>query len=149
MRFFKLFIILLFLSSCESKEQIQSEIMDLSSRRLDIYREIDSLQLDISNQKQNLSSLKKDVLELEIYSSGRTPKYVVKIRCKQSRISLDLEKLMKDEMNKFEFELPVDKDFYKSVSVGDDIADNFRVGSFIMNGTFSNWNLTVIDKRII
>lgn len=51
-------------------------------------------------------------------------------------------------MNAFTFDIPVDAAFYKSVSIGTDLVDDFRSGSFIMNGSFGSMNLTVIGKRI-
>ena len=51
-------------------------------------------------------------------------------------------------MNAIEFEIPVDKDFYNSINVGDEIVDNFRAGSFIINGSFGSWNMKVKGKEI-
>jgi hypothetical protein len=87
-------------------------------------------------------------MESHIYQSGRTPKYVLGIRLEQSHFTLDLTEHAKDAMNAIEFEIPVDKDYYNSVSVGEEIVDDFRVGSFIFNGSLGDWEMTVEHKHV-
>lgn len=77
-----------------------------------------------------------------------TPRYVLALRLKQSRISLDPFEHAKDAMNAITFQLPVDKEFYDSVVVGQELVDKMRTGSIILNGSFSSWNLTVVNKAI-
>lgn len=45
-------------------------------------------------------------------------------------------------------QVPVDKEYYDSVEVGDKIDDSFRMGSLIMKGSFGSWKVTVDDKEI-
>jgi hypothetical protein len=52
-------------------------------------------------------------------------------------------------MNAIEFDIPVDKDFYDEVKIGDEILDDFRMGSFIMNGSFGDWKMEVTHKRMV
>ena len=52
-------------------------------------------------------------------------------------------------MNDIDIQLPVDKEFYESVEIGSVINDSFRMGSFVMNGSFGNWKIKITDKRII
>ena len=75
-------------------------------------------------------------------------RYILKFELKQARLSLNPMSLIKDKVNAIEFELPVDKEFYDSIDVGDLIVDKFRAGSFILRGSFSNWRMSVIRKRI-
>ncbi|MBS9774750.1 MAG: hypothetical protein KGV59_06300 [Tenacibaculum sp.] len=75
--------------------------------------------------------------------------YIIKFKLKQSRFSLNIMSHIKDHVNAIEFEFPTDKKTYNSLSVGDKIVDDFRVGSFIFNSTFSDWQITIVDKRII
>lgn len=134
--------------SCESKEDVQLDIDRLKKERTSINLEIQKLS-DTKTLKQNeINSLNEKLNELRIYNSGRTPHYILKIKLKQSRLSLDIGEHMKDVMNAIEFEIPVDKDFYNRVSVGTKITDEFRIGSFILNGSFSSWDMTVKDKVI-
>ena len=74
--------------------------------------------------------------------------YIVAIQIAQTHFSLDLEDILKDEINKITIEVPVDKSYYDSVYIGEKINDDFRIGSFIMNGSIGNWSVKIIDKRI-
>jgi hypothetical protein len=141
-------MLVVLLSSCESQEKIQSDIDSLKNERTIIQQEVENLsQLKKSKQK-DIDLLDEKLKELNIYNSGRTPQYILKIRLKQSRISLDITEHIKDGMNAIEFEIHVDKDFYNSVNIGTKITNKFRVGSFILNGSFSNWDMTIKDKSI-
>ena len=75
-------------------------------------------------------------------------KYVITFNIKQSHFSLDLGEHLKDAMNDISIEIPVDKEYYDSVEVGDVIDDSFRMGSFIWKGSFGNWKVTVESKDI-
>jgi hypothetical protein len=85
---------------------------------------------------------------MKIYTTGRTPQYILKFKLKQSHITLDLAEHAKDAMNAIEFEMPVDKNFYDQINVGTEIINNFRTGSFIINGSFGKWKMTVVNKEI-
>jgi hypothetical protein len=134
--------------SCESQQDVQSDIERLKNERTVIQQEVQSL-LSIKTSKQKeIDLLNNKLKELNIYDSGRSPHYILRIRLKQSRVSLDIGEHMKDAMNALEFEIPVDKDFYNSVSVGTKITDKFRAGSFVLNGSFSSWDMTVKGKTV-
>jgi len=137
------------LSSCaQSKQNVQSDIERLKNERTTLQQEVQNLSSLKNSKQKEIASLNEKLKELNIYNSGKTPHYILKIRLKQSRVSLDIGKHIKDSMNAIEFELPVDKDFYNSVSVGTKITDEFRIGSFILNGSFSSWDMTVIGKDV-
>lgn len=80
--------------------------------------------------------------------SAFAEKYVIEFELKQSHITLDLSKHLKDAMNKITFQIPVDKEFFDSVSIGDKVVDNFRVGSAILYGSFGSWKMTVKNKTV-
>lgn len=136
------------LSSCESQQDVQNDIERLKNERTIIQQEVQNLSTSKYNKQKEIALLNGKLKKLKIYNSGRTPQYILKIRLKQSRVSLDIGKHIKDGMNAIEFELPVDKDFYNSVRVGTEITDEFRTGSFILNGSFSSWNMTVKGKVV-
>ncbi len=136
------------LSSCESQQDVQNDIERLKNERTTIQQEVQNLSTSKSNKQKEIALLDEKLKELKIYNSGRTPHYILKIRLKQSRVSLDMGKHMKDAINAIEFELPVDKDFYNNVSVGTKITHEFRIGSFILNGSFSSWDMTVEGKVV-
>jgi hypothetical protein len=81
-------------------------------------------------------------------TSAFAERYILKFELKQVRLSLNPLSHVRDKINTIEFELPVDKEFYDSIDVGDLIIDRFRAGSFILRGSFSNWRMSVINKRI-
>lgn len=93
----------------------------------------------------------KSAIEAEIVSAKEengTATYVVTFRIKQSHFTLDIGEHLKDSMNEITFEVPVDKAYYDSVSVGDTINDDFRMGSLIMHGSFGNWKVTIDKKEV-
>lgn len=141
-------------TSCQNACDIKEDIGSLKADR-------DLLQMQISNQQTALGALQLKYGNLQLQRSeldsvanyieglrtGKT-RYVLSIKGKQSRFSLDLGEHAKDAMNAFTFDIPVDAVFYKSVSIGTELVDDFRSGSFIMNGSFGSMKLTVINKRI-
>ena len=108
--------------------------------------EIDGLKAEISELENQRDVLKSEIADIKVENG--TAKYVVTFNIKQSHFTLDLSEHMKDEMNDIFIQIPVDKEYYDSVEVGDTIADDFRMGSLVMKGSFGNWDITVEDKEI-
>ena len=86
---------------------------------------------------------------IEQSTEGGDPFYVLRLELKQQHTILNLDKMIKDELNKFEFDIPVDKRYYDSLEIGDEIVDEFRMGSVIIDGSFGSWKCTVVGKGII
>jgi hypothetical protein len=141
-------LISLLFTSCENKNDVMSDLKILKNERTDVETDLKILQNEKIEKINEIDLLNQKLKELKIYESGKTPQYILKIHLKQSHFSLDIGKHMKDSMNSIDFELPVDKDFYNSVSIGTNIVDEFRSGSFILNGSMGNWKMTVKDKEI-
>ena len=114
--------------------------------REDLNAEIDGLKAEISELENQRDSLKSEIADIKV--DNGTAKYIVTFNIKQSHFTLDLSEHMKDEMNDISIQIPVDKEYYDSVEVGDTIADNFRMGSLVMKGSFGNWDIIVEDKEI-
>ena len=108
--------------------------------------EIDGLKAEISELENQRDVLKSEIADIKVENG--TAKYVVTFNIKQSHFTLDLSEHMKDEMNDIFIQIPVDKEYYDSVEVGDTIADDFRMGSLVMKGSFGNWDINVEDKEI-
>lgn len=108
--------------------------------------EIDNLKTEISELENQRDLLKTEISDTKVEKG--TAKYVVTFNIKQSHFTLDLSEHMKDEMNDISLQIPVDKEYYDNVKVGDTIADDFRMGSLIMKGSFGNWKITVESKEI-
>ena len=77
-----------------------------------------------------------------------TAKYIVTIKIKQVHYSLDFTEHLKDELNEVSIQIPVDKEFYDTVAVGDVIDDSFRMGSLLAKGSAGKWKITVENKEI-
>ena len=105
-----------------------------------------SLQNEVSALKAEVDALQNEVTDTKIENG--TAKYIITFSLKQSHFSLDIGQHLKDAMNEITIQIPVDKEYYDSVRVGERIADDFRVGSLIMSGSFGNWNVTVKNKEI-
>jgi hypothetical protein len=116
-------ILIIFLSSCGNSNELKA------------------LKEENAVLTEQLKALKSD-------GFAKSPKYILKIRLKQSHFSLSIKKHIKDAINAVEFELPVDKDFYDSVSEGTELVDKFRFGSFVLYGSFGDWKMTVKEKEI-
>lgn len=109
-------------------------------------QEISELQEKKSSLENELSELNKAVVKKK--EENGTEKYVLALEIKQSHFSLDISEHLKDNMNAIEIQIPVDKEYYDAVEVGQDIADEFRMGSFVFKGTLGNFKVTVRDKEI-
>lgn len=100
------------------------------------------------NLKKENVALVAQVKALKEGTNAKSLKYMLKLRLKQSHLSLSIKKHIKDAVNAIEFELPVDKEFYDSVSEGTEIIDKFRFGSMILYGTLGDWEMTVKEKYV-
>ncbi len=141
-------LILASLNSCENEQSVKSDIDRLKNQRQTIQSEVNRLTSVESSKSKKVDELNEELKALNIYKSGETPKYILKIKLKQSRVSLSIKKHIKDAANAIEFEIPVSKEFYDHVNIGTEITDDFRFGSFVLNGTFSSWNMKVVKKSI-
>lgn len=111
-----------------------------------LQNEINALNAEIIQLENQRESLKNEIATIKVENG--TAKYVVTFNIKQSHFTLDIGQHIKDEMNDISIQIPVDKEYFDSINVGDTIADDFRLGSFIMKGSFGNWDVTVENKEI-
>lgn len=129
------------ISGCATEEErLSADVEKLENRLSDLQSEIDDL-------KTEKCSLEETITDLKVESG--TAKYVLTINIKQSHFTLDIGQHLKDSMNDISIQIPVDKEYFDSVNVGDVIDDSFRMGSLIFKGSFGNWNITVEDKEIL
>lgn len=137
-------------SGCTTDHEKQMQEVDALSEQISIVTsEYKSVKGQLNHMRNEADSLEQLIQEREIVADGGAVKYIITFKLKQSHFSLDIDKHIKDAMNAIKFNIMVDKDFYNSVEVGDKVVNDFRVGSFIMNGSFGNWKMKVIDKQII
>ena len=121
------------LSGCSKTETITNE-------------DVAKLEFEIAQLEAERDQLNDEILNTKI--DNRLAKYVITFNIKQTHFTLDIGEHLKDAMNDISIEIPVDKEYYDSVEVGDTIDDSFRVGSFIWKGSFGNWKVTVESKDI-
>ena len=121
------------LSGCSKTETVTNE-------------DIAKLESEIAQLEAERNLLNKEILNTK--SDNGFAKYVITFNIKQTHFTLDIEEHLKDTMNDISIEIPVDKEYYDSVEVGDVIDDSFRMGSFIWKGSFGNWKVTVESKDI-
>ena len=121
------------LSGCSKTETVTNE-------------DVAKLEAEIAQLEDERDRLNEEILNTKI--DNGLAKYVIAFNIKQSHFSLDLGEHLKDAMNDISIEIPVDKEYYDSVEVGDVIDDSFRMGSFIWKGSFGNWKVTVESKDV-
>lgn len=138
-----LVIIMIFtLCGCGSEpdEALKAEIARLEIEKSEINTQIDALESE-------LSALKQEVVNTKIETGNA--KYILTINIRQTHFTLDIGQHLKDAMNDISIQIPVDKEYFDSLEIGDVIDDSFRMGSFIFKGSFGNWKVTVEDKDIM
>ena len=121
------------LSGCSKTEIVTNE-------------DVAKLESEIAQLEAERDRLNEEILDTKI--DNNLAKYVIAFNIKQTHFTLDIGEHLKDAMNDISIEIPVDKEYYDSVEVGDTIDDSFRVGSFIWKGSFGNWKVTVESKDI-
>ena len=109
-------MIAIILSGCSKTETVSNE-------------EITKLESEIAQLEAERDRLNEEILNTKI--DNGLAKYVITFNIKQTHFTLDIGEHLKDAMNDISIEIPVDKEYYDSVEVGDTIDDSFRVGSFI------------------
>ena len=108
--------------------------------------DIAKLESEIAQLEAERDRLNEEILNTKI--DNGLAKYVITFNIKQTHFTLDIGEHLKDTMNDISIEIPVDKEYYDSVEVGDVIDDSFRMGSFIWKGSFGNWKVAVESKDI-
>lgn len=124
-----------------------SKEKELSANIIKLEKMASELEDDVHNLETQKRMLENEIRDIKIQSN--TAKYIVTLNIKQSHFTLDLGQHLKDEMNDISIQIPVDKEYFDSVNVGDTIADDFRMGSLIFKGSFGNWKVTVQNKEIL
>ena len=119
-------------TGCESTENTDSKITELQNQIDDLKRQKEELETEVVDKK----------------IENGTAVYVVTINVAQSHPFWDVGSNIKDDMNDVDIDIPVSKEFYDSVEIGTVLDDSFRMGSFIMSGSYGSWDITVSDKKV-
>lgn len=142
----KLIVVLLLVTGCQkySKEDYEKlkadcEIYENNSRYYQ--QEVQARQNELSQ-----ISAQRTMMENEIKFAKGKVVYFLKVEISKSSFTLSISQHIADAANAVEWEIPVDKDFYDAVHVGQTLNESFNAGSFWMKGKFSSNNIKVIDK---
>lgn len=87
------------------------------------------------------------VMAKDLERQEQAKRCVLTLELSQSHVSLNLGVHLKDAMNKCTFTIPVDREFYNSVNIGQRLTDKFRSGSFFVEGRFGSWVVKVVGKK--
>lgn len=93
-----------------------------------------------------ISSTETNSIESILTEVNSKKYYIVKFEIKQVHYSLNLKDHAKDAMNKFTLEIPVDKEYYDNVRVGQEVSNGFRMGSLMFYGSAGKWKVVVKNK---
>ena len=129
-----------FVSCTKSEKSLNKDVAQLEAK-------VSALENEISELEAERNSLKEEIIDTQ--AKNGTVKYVVTFKIKQTHFTLALTEHFKDALNDISISIPVDKEYYDSVEIGDEIDDSFRLGSFIFKGSFGSWDVSVKDKEIM
>lgn len=98
--------------------------------------------------------IKKIVLSIVILLTLLTPataknRYIVTFNIEQFNYTLNPFTHLRNSMNAIELPIPVDKEYFESLQVGQKIKDEFRYGSLLFKGSFGDWEISVKKKEIV
>ena len=129
----------------EQKDELRSEVNALKHEQKILVESI----LNLGEVKSKLS---KDVQDLRIEKStfelNSEPVYLLTLEIKQSTFTLNLAEHAKNAINAITLQIPVSYTFYNKVSIGQNISEEFKYGSLILNGDFSKLKVKVKNKEI-
>lgn len=126
-------------SDIEDKMKLERECSSLRREILGSQEEITKLNTEVNNLRSEKSAL----------MAGKEPIYILTFQIKQGTFTLDLSEHIKNEMNSITIEIPVTKEYYNSVGVGQDIKNDFKFGSLVVDGDFSKLHVRCKGKRIV
>lgn len=130
----------------------RTQISELKQEHKTLSTQVSNLRNSCNNLRQSQHYLSAQVRELETekqaLSKGYEPNYILTLEIKQATYTLNVGEHIKNSINAISLQIPVSKKFYNSVSVGTRISNDFKYGSLVFNGDFSELRVTVKDKQI-
>lgn len=146
-----LFCVILLIGCSQTPPEIQAQINKLNLEKQAVNREISSLKNQRSDLSVGLDSLKllrEEVRALEVAKNGGDVEYLLICELSQDRSGMLDMKSYKDYLNAVELQIPVDRKTYNHYRKGDEFFRKGRKGSAMTEGSYSDWLIKVIDKRI-
>ena len=139
----KFILILLTVIAFTSCDEIRmQERADLKDEINNLRYEKNNLSKSVENLRETNTILTNEVSNLRTeksaFTSGYEPVYLLTLEIKQSTFTLDLAEHAKNAINAITLQIPVSYTFYNKVSIGQNISEEFKYGSLILNVDFSN-----------
>ena len=149
----KFILILLSVVAFTSCDEIRmQERADLKDEINNLRYEKNNLSKSVTNLRETKSILTKEVSNLRTeksaFTSGYEPVYLLTLEIKQSTFTLDLAEHATNAINAITLQIRVSYTFYNKVSIGQNISEEFKYGSLILNGDFSKLKVKVKNKEI-
>lgn len=145
-------IILTVITFTACDEARMKERADLKVEISNLIYERNNLTKSVLNLRETKTGLTKEVSELRTeksaLNSGYEPVYLLTLEIKQSTFTLNLAEHAKNAMNAITLQIPVSYTFYNKISIGQNISEEFKYGSLILNGDFSKLKVKVKDKEV-
>lgn len=130
-------------------EGLKEEIRKLKYERDTHQNILSNINSELNSKSGILTSLTNEVNLLKATKEGKPIKYMLTFELGQSHFTLDIGTHLKDAANTVQFSMAVDKEFYDSVNVNQDLVNSFREGSLLFKGSFGSWHVVVVDKKIV
>ena len=149
----KFILILLAVIAFTSCDEIRmQERADLKDEINNLRYEKNNLSKSVENLRETNTILMNEVSNLRTeksaFTSGYEPVYLLTLEIKQSTFTLDLAEHAKNAINAIALQIPVSYTFYNKVSIGQNISEEFKYGSLILNGDFSKLKVKVKNKEV-
>jgi len=140
-------LLTILLASCgqpithEEETRLQNSIITLNKLESEAHDNLNKATTYLDKKYQESKDLDEAIAEkkqvLNILDKGRKPIYIIKLRFQEHKMELSLDRIS------FEFEVPVDEQFYNEVKVGEQLAKGSRNFSLFHSG-----DIKIISKRI-
>jgi len=145
------FAVVLVLGCARTPEEIQAKIDQLKTQETQMKFIIKGLECQrntMASKCDSLKQLREEVRALEITKNGGEVEYVLECRLSQDRSNMLDQGNMKDYLNAVDFNMTVDRRTYNHYKKDDEFFRRGRKGSAVVEGSYSDWLITVIGKHI-
>lgn len=137
-KYFSLFLITLFFASCTPLSEQDKILQDKVNK---LYEQSQRLEDTVEVNKQICDSLQQEIHIYEskktIYGNGKIPVYILTLHFQEHKMEISFDRIS------FSFDVPVDEQFYKECTIGEELGRGSR--SFKL---FHSGDITVENKRI-
>lgn len=147
MRIILWILICLAVMSCEH-DYSRAEVNALNAEAAAVTNRLNNTKSMLDAKYAELKGLQAKASVLEKKLEGKIPHYVLMLELKQSHFTLGIGKHLKDEMNAVTFPIEVSESYYEKCYIGKSIMNEFRGGSMVFSGSFGDWGVKVVDKKI-